>query len=276
LNSAFITSYERDNETDLDFAQERYYSNKLGRFSSADPIPMTTQRPSDPQRLNLYAYVRNSPLIATDKNGLDLTFEYQYDNDGKITNMAEAKQYRESLEKASGLKLNLDEKTGKITINEAPETLSKVGTKLKAIIDPGSDIRIGSTNNNPWVLGDSFDGAGHQTIDFADVKQMAKGEGFTAESMIIHATVEAYEGRNAPAGSITPPKDAHNTAIDYENEVRTLQMKPLRVKNSSLEGVVINEKKNTSVTTVDFTTHTEKITRDSSGKITEVKVEKKK
>ncbi|MCV4690685.1 hypothetical protein OFC38_31525, partial [Escherichia coli] len=32
-----FTAYERDNETDLDFAQARMYSNNHGRFTSVDP-----------------------------------------------------------------------------------------------------------------------------------------------------------------------------------------------------------------------------------------------
>jgi len=33
-----FTGYERDNETDLDFAQARYYANTQGRFTSVDPL----------------------------------------------------------------------------------------------------------------------------------------------------------------------------------------------------------------------------------------------
>ncbi len=39
-----FTSKERDIETGLDYSINRYYSSTQGRFTSADPIPMTTQR----------------------------------------------------------------------------------------------------------------------------------------------------------------------------------------------------------------------------------------
>jgi RHS repeat-associated protein len=67
-----FTGYERDKETELDFAQARYYAKELGRFNSADPVLITKERLADPQRVNVYAYVRNSPLKFTDPLGLDL------------------------------------------------------------------------------------------------------------------------------------------------------------------------------------------------------------
>lgn len=67
-----FTGYERDNETDLDFAQARMYSNSLGRFTTTDPIIMTPVRALDPQRINLYVYVRNNPLILVDTSGEDI------------------------------------------------------------------------------------------------------------------------------------------------------------------------------------------------------------
>src|SRR5690606_12273502 len=58
-----FTTYERDNEINLDFAQARYYNNQYGRFNTTDPIIMRPERLSDPQQINLYVYVRNSPLL---------------------------------------------------------------------------------------------------------------------------------------------------------------------------------------------------------------------
>src|SRR5215217_6267989 len=107
-----FTSKERDIETGLDYFINRYYSSIQGRFTSADPIAMTSQRPPDPQRLNLYSYVRNNPLIYTDPNGLELYFEFEFDSKGKVKNWSDAKQYKKALEKATGLKLDIDKQTG--------------------------------------------------------------------------------------------------------------------------------------------------------------------
>ncbi|MGH9971397.1 MAG: RHS repeat-associated core domain-containing protein, partial [Pyrinomonadaceae bacterium] len=64
-----FTSYERDTETGLDFAQARYYSNSQGRFTSVDPL-MASASAGNPQSWNRYAYVGNDPLNATDPGGM--------------------------------------------------------------------------------------------------------------------------------------------------------------------------------------------------------------
>jgi len=71
-NCAFITAKERDAETGLDYFIARYYSNAHGRFTSVDPINLTKKRLLDPQRINLYAYVRNNPLKFIDPKGEDV------------------------------------------------------------------------------------------------------------------------------------------------------------------------------------------------------------
>lgn len=66
LRQKFAT-YERDDETDLDFAQARMYAKSLGRFTSTDILGGSV---SDPQTLNRYSYVINNPLLLNDPTGL--------------------------------------------------------------------------------------------------------------------------------------------------------------------------------------------------------------
>ncbi len=63
-----FTSYERDPESGNDYAMFRSYVNRLGRFSSPDPIAGFL---ANPQSLNRYAYVRNDPNNFADPFGLD-------------------------------------------------------------------------------------------------------------------------------------------------------------------------------------------------------------
>ena len=63
-----FTGYERDTETGLDFAQARYNSSNLGRFSSPDPMGGGRIQP---QSLNRYSYVLNNPLNLVDPTGLE-------------------------------------------------------------------------------------------------------------------------------------------------------------------------------------------------------------
>jgi RHS repeat-associated protein len=104
MNIPFLVGYERDNETGLDFAQARYFSNVQGRFTSVDPynIVMETQFSSNtedekkeaqkqfasylsnPQRWNRFSYCLNNPLLYTDPNGEDVTIYYRKP-DGSMT-----------------------------------------------------------------------------------------------------------------------------------------------------------------------------------------------
>jgi RHS repeat-associated protein len=67
------TGKERDSETGLDFFGARYYGSALGRFTSPDwsakPQAVPYADFSNPQSLNLYAYVQNNPLKNRDLDG---------------------------------------------------------------------------------------------------------------------------------------------------------------------------------------------------------------
>jgi RHS repeat-associated protein len=64
-----FTSYERDSETSLDFAEARFYSSSQGRFTSVDPL-MASAVTANPQTFNRYTYVTNSPLAFVDPTGM--------------------------------------------------------------------------------------------------------------------------------------------------------------------------------------------------------------
>lgn len=69
LNYPFLTGYERDGETALDFAQARYYANVQGRFTTIDPS-RTSAMTVNPQSWNRYSYTNNLPTSAIDPDGL--------------------------------------------------------------------------------------------------------------------------------------------------------------------------------------------------------------
>jgi RHS repeat-associated protein len=64
---------ERDAETGLDYFGARYLSSAQGRWTTPDwsskPQPVPYAKLTDPETLNLYAYVRNNPLSRTDLDG---------------------------------------------------------------------------------------------------------------------------------------------------------------------------------------------------------------
>ena len=84
-----FTGYERDDESGLDFAKNRYHSFDLGRFTSPDPYKIVAEVKferssadaelmlqayiSQPQKWNQYPYTVNNPLKYTDPTGEERT-----------------------------------------------------------------------------------------------------------------------------------------------------------------------------------------------------------
>jgi RHS repeat-associated protein len=64
-----FTGYQKDAETQLDFAEARMYNNSHGRFTAVDPL-LASGNSSNPQTFNRYVYVGNNPVVITDPTGL--------------------------------------------------------------------------------------------------------------------------------------------------------------------------------------------------------------
>jgi RHS repeat-associated protein len=77
---------ERDTETSNDDFGARYYSNRFGRWLSADwsavPVPVPYANLINPQTLNLYSMVSDDPESFADLDGHASTSEYQLGNSG--------------------------------------------------------------------------------------------------------------------------------------------------------------------------------------------------
>jgi RHS repeat-associated protein len=71
-NDKKFTTYQRDQESLLDYAMARYYENSRGRMNSPDKGPMNL---SIPLSLNRYSYVRFDPINHTDRSGNTITEE---------------------------------------------------------------------------------------------------------------------------------------------------------------------------------------------------------
>jgi RHS repeat-associated protein len=69
-----FTGYQRDTESDLDYATARYFNHFYGRFYSADPS-LASGREQLPESWNRYCYALSNPLRFTDPLGL-----YEFDD----------------------------------------------------------------------------------------------------------------------------------------------------------------------------------------------------
>ena len=66
-----FTGKERDAETGLDYFGARYLRAAQGRFASSDPL-IASEKTTDPQTFNRYAYGLNNPLRFRDPDGLEV------------------------------------------------------------------------------------------------------------------------------------------------------------------------------------------------------------
>lgn len=64
-----FTSYDRSATTGLDYAVNRHYDSRQGRFTQPDPLGMGAASLADPQSLNMYSYVGNDPMNRVDPDG---------------------------------------------------------------------------------------------------------------------------------------------------------------------------------------------------------------
>jgi len=64
-----FTTYERDTDTSLDYAEMRFDSGRLARFTSPDPFSGSINV-GNPQTWNRYAFVTNDPTNLSDPSGL--------------------------------------------------------------------------------------------------------------------------------------------------------------------------------------------------------------
>jgi len=53
----------------LDYAVNRHYDSRQGRFTQPDPLGLAAASLGDPQSLNMYSYVDNDPMNRVDPDG---------------------------------------------------------------------------------------------------------------------------------------------------------------------------------------------------------------
>jgi RHS repeat-associated protein len=123
-----FTGYQRDPETDLDFAEARMYEKRHGRFTAVDPL-LASGKSEDPQTFNRYVYALNRPLILTDPTGMQAT-----------TQPSTAEQ--EAIEDAEPEQV-------KVTVAVSPATEKRLSVQLAMILNAAyhKEIEIVKSGN---------------------------------------------------------------------------------------------------------------------------------
>jgi RHS repeat-associated protein len=134
------TGYERDAETNLNYAEARYHSDTQGRFTSVDPLSSSAKL-TDPQSFNRYSYVSNKPTIYSDPSGMSVHLGGR-----NISNFNGAMAAEEhSPEFAGGLDVPIETSAAMIKDDAA---LDSVGTDGKAAADTDNQ-NIGTVTQDP-------------------------------------------------------------------------------------------------------------------------------
>ncbi len=190
-----FTTYQRDNEANLDFAEARMYANPLGRFTTCDPIMVSKEHLANPQRWNAYIYVLNAPTVATDPDGKkpkrEIDVFLTYEN-------ADTKRWKaiQQYAKKHGAKINIyTNDAGTATLEQFKKSIQ---TKDRTVIVvghsyvPGAD-RVQAEQGKGTVAGK---GVG---IMFANNEAVASP---TAESKGMMQNVPTLEGVEASAKNL--------------------------------------------------------------------------
>jgi RHS repeat-associated protein len=219
-----FTGYERDAETNFDYAHARTYFNRLGRYTSIDPGPFDVL---NPQVMNRYSYAINNPLKYIDPDGRKIRLT------GTSAEVVYMKTY---LENISGYKLDVDKKGNvKIVGTIESKTVSKdFAIELKAILDDKKKATFNMVSEVESILVDDGEEASNgnrdMNIDVNDIRQLDKEAPELGAALTIHALREGLElakgnkynavGQMLLNGKIREESpSAHDIALEAENRV---------------------------------------------------------
>ena len=209
----FFTGKERDPESGDDYFEARYYNSAAGRFLSPDwsakeePVPYAKM--DHPQTLNLYDYVRNSPLMTPDLDGHgcqsqcpdivgDLARDLKDVFDGKAI-VDTIRNKAQSLFSSGG---------GKVTTFGGTTDFTTTGTVgFKSVSSTGSE----SLSAVPG-FGATLDVTVHKSGASSGPASVSGGEGLVSGE-VTKSSVAVHVG---PQVSLVPVKGGVNASVDAD------------------------------------------------------------
>ena len=211
------TGKERDTESGNDYFDARYYNSAMGRFLSPDwsavPVPIPFADITNPQSLNLYAYVGNNPLTRFDSDGhvvvdKGITYVY-YDVTGANANEAIANANTHFDGQFSGMT------TPTFQVNFKPTmSVADSGENTKVTLTAPSDDKVTTTLSQTIQLPQwkSSDPAEQAAFDKSTAPLKAHEETHAADNRAVAETLDkSIPGTSASATSKNP-QNAVNAA----------------------------------------------------------------
>jgi len=155
-----FTGKERDAETGLDYFGARYFSGAQGRWTSPDPLHFQAEMLTDPQRFNLYVYVRNNPLKFVDPKGEEIKLVGNEEERRKILEALrsavgeQAGRYLQEKQTKTWFGLGKTTYTVSLTDEKAFATSNAVAGEFVAIIRHHRTVHVGIVPPGTDVHGD--------------------------------------------------------------------------------------------------------------------------
>lgn len=212
--------YERDNETGLDFAGARYFSNVQGRFTGVDPL-LQSGRPSLPQTWNRYSHALNNPLKYVDPNGE----EWKFVGNEQVSE----EELKKAFEAAIKAKAGKNWETSKDW--KAYQAIDKAkGTITVSLGDMNNDKVVGSTNVSlSWTTRgnrmDSLTVSGSITfntnpkaMDVSNFTDLVTASSHEYNHVLSVLTGAPGFSDLAPPDTLLTPEDRKNGLLDFRVE----------------------------------------------------------
>jgi RHS repeat-associated protein len=233
-----FTSHERDRDpsgagaTELDYMHARFYSGRVGRFLSVDPIP-AADAPLKPQHWNRYTYAYNVPLTHTDPTGRTVYNQLS---------SADSAILLTELRDKTGLDLYYDENNILQSHGQLYDLQGKALGSATARNDLVKAMAPGSTHiiqSDPHAWVGKNSGAVTK-LNFADIAQINTGNNpaatFDAASILIHEMIGHgsldlvdFPGQNTNNQSfILSHPWWKGAVVDHDNKIRKELGLPLR------------------------------------------------
>lgn len=261
-----FTGYQKDEETQLDFAEARMYFNSHGRFTAVDPL-LASGKSSNPQTFNRYVYVLGNPLRYTDPTGLQVASDPEepfYDPPSiarAFSTVTDAIKFYAN----SGLSFiansdplqNANQQTfqnNMDALNGSPEAADALNRKLFGF--KGANVSsVLQETTNAYERAETVANAGFtlSNIVLGIAGTVGPGNGNTLRENVVNLTARGYgAGVRANIFSSRPPNGAVGVAADFTTFRFSFQRSgdPLVAKpfmNSSMSPL-INEAKAAGVT----------------------------